>query len=63
MSAENEVAAPAKLAPFEFVSPWQTPLRTGRARRWLAWMANAWREGIRLYVRAMMVRGHGQGWL
>jgi hypothetical protein len=62
VSAENDVAAPAKLAPFEFVSPWQTPLRTRFARHWLAWLVGAWREGMQLYVRAMLVRGHWQGW-
>ncbi|HWF78421.1 MAG TPA: hypothetical protein VN694_14745 [Caulobacteraceae bacterium] len=63
MSAENDVAAPAELASFEFVSPWPTSLRTGLARRWLSWLADAWRESLQLYVRAMMVRGHWQGWL
>jgi len=62
MSAEHEVAAPVTLARLEFVSPWQTPLRIGRVRRWMAWLAAAWREGMELYVRAAMMRGHWREW-
>ncbi len=63
MSAENEFAASVELTRLAFVSPWQAPLRTGRARRWLTALADAWREGMELYVRAAMLRGHSQWWL
>jgi hypothetical protein len=63
MSAEHEVAGSVELTRLEFDSPWQTPLRTGRAGRWLAALAAAWREGMELYVRATMLRAHSQWWL
>jgi len=66
MSVEQEIAAPALLARIEAVSPWQSPLPTSRLRRWVAVLADAWREGMELYVRACMHggywdRGHGGG--
>jgi hypothetical protein len=61
MSVEQEIAAPALLARIEAVSPWQAPSRESRLRHGLAVLAEAWREGVALYVRAAMYRGHG-GW-
>lgn len=65
MPTEQQIAAPAQLARIEFVSPWRTtsPASAARARagRWLALLADAWREGMELYVRAGMFRSHG-GW-
>jgi hypothetical protein len=65
MPAENEIAATAELAPrgvvSPWVSPWQAPLRASVARRWQAWLAGAWREGMALYVRAAMARGQWNG--
>jgi hypothetical protein len=61
MSAEQEIAAPAQLARFEFVSPWRTPLPASATRRWSKALAEAWREGMALYVRAGLQRGHW-GW-
>ena len=61
MSVEQEIAAPALLARIETVSPWQAPLRARRLPRWLASLADAWREGMALYVRAGMHRGHWGG--
>jgi hypothetical protein len=63
MSAEHEIAAPVHLARLETVSPWQPTLPTSRARRWLAALAAAWREGMQLYVRAAMTRGYWGGWM
>ena len=61
MTADHEIAAPARLARRETVSPWLTPLPTGIARGWLAGLAAAWRESMALYVRAGMPTRHG-GW-
>lgn len=61
MSAEQEVAASAQLTRIEFVSPWRAPLPASLARSWLQRLADAWREGMALYVRAGMYRGRG-GW-
>jgi hypothetical protein len=63
MSVEQEIAAPALLARIEAVSPWQPALPSSRARRRLAALAAAWREGMALYVRAAVVRGHRGGWM
>jgi hypothetical protein len=61
MSAEHEIAAPGRLARLATVSPWRTASPTGVAWRWLAELAEAWREGMALYVRAGMHRGRW-GW-
>lgn len=61
MSVEQEIAAPALLARIEAVSPWQAPLSASRRRRWLAVLADAWREGMELYLRTGTRRGHWGG--
>jgi hypothetical protein len=63
MSAEQEIAAPAQLARIEFVSPWPAPMPAGLARRWLTSLAEAWREGMALYVRAGGRYSGRGGWL
>jgi hypothetical protein len=57
MSVEQEIAAPALLARIEAVSPWQATLPTSRLGRWVSVLADAWREGMELYVRASILRG------
>lgn len=59
MPAEHEIAASAQLTRIEFVSPWPAPLRVSRVRKWLGRIADAWREGMALYVRACLYRGGG----
>jgi hypothetical protein len=61
MSVEQEIAAPALLARIEAVSPWQAPSPSSRLRQWAGVLADAWREGMELYVRASMQRGYW-GW-
>jgi hypothetical protein len=62
MPAEHEIAAPALLARTGGVSPWRiSARRPAPARRWLAWLVSAWREGLALYAQAAMLRGD-RGW-
>jgi hypothetical protein len=61
MTAEHEIAAPARLARMDVVSPWQPPLQVGAVSRWLTVMGEAWRDAMELYARAGLHRGH-RGW-
>jgi len=61
MSAQQQIAAPAPLARLEVVSPWRSAAQGSRERRWLAGLAEAWREGMALYIRAGAHRGHWGG--
>ena len=61
MPAEQQIAAPAQLARIEFVSPWRAALPASVLPRALLRVAEAWREGMALYVRAGVPLGR-HGW-